>query len=75
MQDVVTGVPFGIEVDLRFSHLLERPMFSIGILNDAGVAFRIMQDEEQSFVGTCDWRPERLNLTIKDGLVTVQRNG
>ena len=48
---------------------------AIQILNDAGVAFRIMQDEEQSFVGTCDWRPERLNLTIKDGLVTVQRNG
>lgn len=48
---------------------------AIQILNDAGVSFRIMQDEEQSFAGTCDWRPERLNLTIKDGLVTVQRNG
>ncbi len=27
--------PFGIEVDLRLNRLLERPMFSIGINNDA----------------------------------------
>src|SRR5208283_2760248 len=37
LQEVFTGVPFGIEVDLRLNHLLERPMFSIGIHNDAGV--------------------------------------
>jgi ABC-type polysaccharide/polyol phosphate transport system ATPase subunit len=37
LNHLTSGVPFGIEVDLRLNRLLERPMFSIGIQNDAGV--------------------------------------
>jgi len=66
LQEVVTGVPFGIEVDLRLNQLLERPMFSIGILNDAGVLckWNISLEDGLAVAGSVDrflvraWYPE-----------------
>lgn len=37
LSEVQAGMPFGIEVDLRLNRLLERPMFSIGIVNAQGI--------------------------------------
>jgi len=37
LNEVRAGSPFGIEVDLRINRPLERAMFSLGILNAAGI--------------------------------------
>jgi hypothetical protein len=37
LHEVPAGEPFGIEVDLKINRPLERPMFSLGILNAAGI--------------------------------------
>jgi lipopolysaccharide transport system ATP-binding protein len=37
MTEIPSGAPFGIEVDLRLNRPLQRPMFSIGILNAQGI--------------------------------------
>ena len=37
LTEIRSGVPFGIEVDLRLNRPLQRPMFSIGILNAQGI--------------------------------------
>ncbi len=37
LQEVAAGQPFGIEVNLKINRPLEKPSFSIGILNAAGI--------------------------------------
>jgi lipopolysaccharide transport system ATP-binding protein len=37
LTEVRAGEPFGIEVDVQLNRLLERPLFSLGILNAAGI--------------------------------------
>jgi lipopolysaccharide transport system ATP-binding protein len=37
LTEIRSGAPFGIEVDLRLNRPLQRPMFSIGILNAQGI--------------------------------------
>jgi len=44
--EIPEGVPFGIEVDLRLNRQLERPMFSMGILNAAGILCKWNISEE-----------------------------
>ena len=64
--EVQAGEPFGIEVDLRLNRPLERPMFSMGILNAAGILckWNISEEDGLSSGGSADhyllrvWYPE-----------------
>ena len=46
LHEVPAGEPFGIEVDLKINRPLERPMFSLGILNAAGILCKWNISEE-----------------------------
>lgn len=46
IKEVAAGQPFGIEVDLRLNRKLERPMFSMGLLNAAGILCKWNISEE-----------------------------
>ncbi len=46
LTEVRAGEPFGIEVELRLNRLLEKPMFSMGILNAAGILCKWNISEE-----------------------------
>jgi len=37
--------------------------------------FRIVKKDGQNFLGTCDYRLDRVNVEIKDGIVTVAKLG
>ncbi len=66
LNEIVADTPFGIEVDLRLNQILERPMFSMGIHNDAGVLckWNISLEDGLSVPGLRDrflvraWYPE-----------------
>jgi ABC-type polysaccharide/polyol phosphate transport system ATPase subunit len=66
LTEVQAGEPFGIEVDLRLNRPLERPMFSMGLLNAAGILckWNISAEDGLSSSGTSDryllrvWYPE-----------------
>jgi lipopolysaccharide transport system ATP-binding protein len=66
LAEVPAGMPFGIEIDLRLNRPLERPMFSLGILNAAGILCKWNISEEDGLVenGECGrylmraWYPE-----------------
>lgn len=66
LTEVPAGEPFGIEVDLRLNRPLERPMFSMGILNAAGILckWNISEEDGLSASGRSDhyvlrvWYPE-----------------
>ena len=49
--DVTAGRPFGIEVDLQINRDLEHPMFSLGILNAAGILCKWNVSKEDGLVG------------------------
>jgi ABC-type polysaccharide/polyol phosphate transport system ATPase subunit len=61
-----TGIPFGIEVDLRLNRVLEHPMFSVGLNNEAGILckWNVSLEDGLAAPGTCDrylvrvWYPE-----------------
>lgn len=61
-----TGIPFGIEVDLRLNRLLEHPMFSVGMHNESGILckWNISLEDGLLAPGSCDrflvrvWYPE-----------------
>ncbi len=42
---------------------------AIKVVEAAGVTYRVMARDGESFVGTCDWKPNRLNLRIAAGKV------
>ncbi len=44
--EVQTGAPFGIEVDLRINREVAKPMFSMGLLNSAGILCKWNISEE-----------------------------
>lgn len=66
LTEIQAGQPFGIEVDLRLNRLLEKPMFSMGILNAAGILCKWNISAEDGLMepGTCNrylvraWYPE-----------------
>ena len=66
LTDVPAGSPFGIEVDLRLNRPLDRPMFSLGILNAAGILckWNISEEDGLHAPGACNrylmraWYPE-----------------
>jgi lipopolysaccharide transport system ATP-binding protein len=49
--EVTAGVPFGIEVDLQINRDLDHPMFSLGILNAAGILCKWNVSKEDGFLG------------------------
>lgn len=53
LTEVSSGDPFGIEVDLCLNRFLEQPMFSLGILNAAGILckWNISQEDGLSIHG------------------------
>lgn len=66
LTEVEAGQPFGIEVDLRLNRKLERPMFSMGLLNAAGILCKWNISEEDGLLVQGDsnryllkvWYPE-----------------
>jgi ABC-type polysaccharide/polyol phosphate transport system ATPase subunit len=81
--EIGAGSPFGIEVEFQVHRSLERPVFSVGILNTAGVICIWNVSEEDGF--TCQrmngrrrlrvWYPENklmkgayeVNFALRDG--------
>lgn len=49
--EVSAGRPFGIEVDLQINRDLDHPMFSLGILNAAGILCKWNVSKEDGLVG------------------------
>lgn len=47
----------------------------VDALTAAKAVWRIKQRDNQRFVGTMDYRPNRYNLSITDGKVTTITNG
>ena len=33
-------------------------------------SYRVMHEDGQSFVGTCDYQPDRVNFSVENGIVT-----
>jgi ABC-type polysaccharide/polyol phosphate transport system ATPase subunit len=66
LTEVEAEQPFGIEVDLRLNRKLERPMFSMGLLNAAGILCKWNISEEDGLLVKGDshryllrvWYPE-----------------
>jgi hypothetical protein len=40
------------------------------LINNAGMDFRVMKRDGESFLGTADFNPERFNLEIENGIIT-----
>lgn len=66
LTEVRAGEPFGIEVDVKLNRPLERPVFSLGIHNAAGILckWNISAEDGLTEPGTCEryrlraWYPE-----------------
>ncbi len=66
ISEVYSGTPFGIEVHLRLNRRVDRPMFSLGILNAAGILckWNISEEDGLKIRGESDeyllrvWYPE-----------------
>jgi ABC-type polysaccharide/polyol phosphate transport system ATPase subunit len=66
LDKVISGKPFGIEIDLRLNRPLQIPMFSIGLHNENGVLtkWNISMEDGLRKTGDCDrylvraWYPE-----------------
>lgn len=66
INEIRSGQPFGIEVDLKLNRLLEHPLFSLGIFNAAGILckWNISPEHGLAEAGQCNryllraWYPE-----------------
>lgn len=66
LKEITSGEPFGIEVELRLNRELAKPMFSLGILNAAGILCKWNISEEDGLAADGDsglykltaWYPE-----------------
>ncbi len=71
LNEIRAGEPFGIEVDLRLNREVERPMFSMGLLNSAGILCKWNISEEDGLKSMCEadryllrvWYPENHLMT------------
>lgn len=43
--------------------------YAIGKIEEAGYEWRVVQRDQEMFPATKDYRPNRINLTIKEGIV------
>lgn len=48
---------------------------ALKILKENNSSYRIMEEDGQSYAGTCDFKRFRINLTITNGIVEKIRNG
>lgn len=48
---------------------------AVALIKSAGFKVRIRSEDGKAFMGTCDYRLDRYNLTIVDGLVTTVSKG
>lgn len=62
VKEVISGEPFGIEVDLHLNRELEKPMFSMGLLNAAGILCKWNISEEDGLEASGE--PNRYILKI-----------
>ncbi len=62
IKEVVSGEPFGIEVDLHLNRELKKPMFSMGLLNAAGILCKWNISEEDGLEASGE--PNRYILKI-----------
>ncbi len=62
IKEVVSGEPFGIEVDLHLNRSLAKPMFSMGLLNAAGILCKWNISEEDGLEACGE--PDRYILRI-----------
>ncbi len=62
IKEVTAGEPFGIEVDLHLHRALEKPMFSMGLLNAAGILCKWNISEEDGLEASGE--PNRYVLKI-----------
>lgn len=47
-----------------------------GIATSKGLTIRVMEEDGESYVGTCDFRPDRINVVVKEGkVVEITGNG
>lgn len=44
-------------------------------LNQAGFTIRVLKEDGEQRMGTCDWIPTRVTLDLANGKVTAQSNG
>lgn len=62
IKEVISGAPFGIEVDLQLNRSLEKPMFSMGLLNAAGILCKWNISEEDGLEASGE--PNRYILRV-----------
>lgn len=48
---------------------------AIDLCKSKGVKVRVRSEDGQAFMGTCDYRMDRINLHITDGKVTSATRG
>lgn len=48
---------------------------AIDLIKSRGLKVRVRSEDGEAFMGTCDYRPERINLHITDGKVTSTTRG
>jgi hypothetical protein len=48
---------------------------AIDLLEKKGTDWRILGEDGETFMGTCDWKPLRITLYIQDGKVSSVRRG
>lgn len=48
---------------------------AIDLLDQQGIDWRILNEEGESFAGTCDWKPFRRTLSIENGKVVSVKLG
>jgi hypothetical protein len=65
-EDVMEEVNFPSRQDM----IGEREEDVIEKIEKAGMKYRIMKKDGESFMGTMDFDPMRFNLTIENGIVT-----
>ena len=66
LTEVPSGVPFGIEVDLQLNRQVQKPMFSMGLVNAAGILckWNVSEEDGLSVLGDGDryvlrvWYPQ-----------------
>ncbi len=63
LTEVHMGKPFGIEVDFQLNRPLKRPMFSMGLLNAAGILCKWNISEEDGLIGV-GGDPDRYRIKI-----------
>jgi hypothetical protein len=68
--DVLFSVPINTELPTPQDLIGQTEAVAIQKINTAGMKYRVMQRDGESFMGTMDFDPTRFNLSIDNGIVT-----